>query len=93
MAGSYRIEFTSAAQRDIKALTRNPPDGNILSRLDEAILALGQNPRPPGSIKLESSEFRRIVVGDYRVIYSVDDVTAVVLVTRIRHRREVYRDS
>ena len=66
--------------------------GEILQRIDGAILALAENPRPRGSQKLASAgDFYRIRVGDWRIIYAIEDDRLVVLVIKIAHRREVYR--
>lgn len=84
---SYRIEFTRPARRNFVNL---PPD--IQRRLDPAILNLAENPRPPGCLKLAGPEaFYRIRVGDYRIVYQIQDAVLLVLVVRIAHRREVYR--
>jgi mRNA interferase RelE/StbE len=57
-----------------------------------AIQALSENPRPTGCRKLTTTDNDwRIRVGDYRVIYEIDDAVQVLRVNRIRHRREVYR--
>jgi mRNA interferase RelE/StbE len=50
----------------------------------------GPNPRPPGCRKLAHSEAWRIRVGDYRVIYEIDDSSHAVLVVHVGHRRDVY---
>ena len=61
-------------------------------RVAEAILALAEDPRPHGCRKLAGPEaFCRIRVGDYRVIYEVQDRALVVLVLKLGHRRDVYR--
>lgn len=61
-------------------------------RIDACILALAENPRPPGSRKMQGMEDTyRVRVGAYRVVYRIDDADRIVLVTRIGHRREVYR--
>jgi mRNA interferase RelE/StbE len=60
--------------------------------VDAKILALGQNPRPQGAKKLRDRDnLLRVRVGDYRILYRVEDDRLVVLVVRIGHRREVYR--
>ena len=83
----YRLELTRGAVRDLKKL---PND--ILKRVDAYLLALAENPFPPASKKLTGSvDFYRIRIGDYRVIYSVEGKRLIVLVIRVRHRREVYR--
>jgi mRNA interferase RelE/StbE len=89
--GPYAVDLTPAAQRDLAALARNPPDKQLLRRIDESILGLGKDPRLPGAIKLQGSDFFRIVVADYRIIYAIDDKGKRVTVTRVRHRREVYK--
>ena len=53
---------------------------------------LAHHPRPDGCRKLQGSDDAyRIRVGDYRVIYTVDDAVLIVAVERVSHRREVYR--
>ena len=57
-----------------------------------AIVALANDPRPPGSIQLAGGDGeRRIRIGDSRVIYDVHEHVLIVLVLRVRHRREAYR--
>jgi len=57
-----------------------------------AMQALTKNPRPTGCRKLTGSDGDwRIRVGEYRVVYEIDDTAREVRVNRIRHRREVYR--
>lgn len=57
----------------------------------DAIRALADDPRPLGSRKLVGRDSYRIRVGDYRVIYLMDDGEIVVTVLGVGHRREVYR--
>jgi len=49
------------------------------------------NPRPTGSVNLAGREDYRIRVGDYRIVYAVDDAADCVIIARIAHRRDVYR--
>ena len=87
MAAKYRVEITPSAQRELSKLPKN-----VQKRVDERIQALAENPRPPGSKKLEGEDgFHRIRVGDYRIVYQIKDKLLLVLVIRIGHRREVYR--
>lgn len=60
-------------------------------RVGEAIDGLAAEPRPRGAVKLAGRDDFRIRVGDYRIVYAVDDKKRLVLVARIAHRREVYR--
>jgi mRNA interferase RelE/StbE len=54
-------------------------------------MALETDPRPPGCVKLAGREGWRVRVGDYRVLYSIDDNARVISVKQIGHRRDVYR--
>lgn len=84
---SYQVDIAPAAQRDVKRL---PPE--VVRKVDAAILELEQNPRPHECTKLEGSEDEyRVRVGDYRILYVIDDKARLVTVARVRHRREAYR--
>lgn len=84
---TYRIEFTPAADRDFRGL---PQD--IQRRLRPKIDALAKNPRPHGAETLAGEkDLHRIRVGDYRIVYQIRDDVLLVVLVRIRHRREVYR--
>ncbi len=64
----------------------------MLARVMAAIDALSDEPRPSGVKKLVGSELTyRIRVGDYRVVYSIEDRMLLLLIQRIRHRSDVYR--
>jgi mRNA interferase RelE/StbE len=57
----------------------------------EAIERLQEEPRPPGCRKLSDREGWRLRVGDYRVIYEIDDEQRTVTVLQVGHRRDIYR--
>ncbi len=83
----YRVRLTSTAEKERKQLPVP-----LRSRIDSVIEGLKTNPRPPGVAKLSGSDNDwRIRVGDYRIVYEIDDSAKVVTVWRIAHRREVYR--
>jgi len=63
----------------------------LRDRVEEAIESLAANPRPSGAVKLAGRDDYRIRVGDHRVVYAVDDAERLVIVARIAHGREVYR--
>ncbi len=63
----------------------------LRDRLAAAVDALGVDPRPAGAVKLAGRGDYRVRVGDYRIVYAVDDDERLVIVARIAHRREVYR--
>jgi mRNA interferase RelE/StbE len=83
----YAVLLEAGAERDLDRL--DPPAFN---RVIKRIRELGADPRPAGCRKLYggSSEWR-VRVGDYRVIYEVDDRGREVRVLRVRHRRDAYR--
>jgi mRNA interferase RelE/StbE len=83
----YRILLRPAAIRDLDSL-----DAKVRGRMERAIDRLRDNPRPPGSKKLVGFENEwRLRVGDYRVLYVIDDTARQVVVARAAHRREAYR--
>ena len=60
-------------------------------RTRDAIRVFYENPRPQGSKKLSGRDGWRVRIGDYRIVYEIDDVNRVVTVLHIGHRRDVYR--
>ena len=84
----YKITFKESA---IKELTRLQKP--IVRRLSAAIDKLADNPRPIGMKKLQGSNenLYRIRVGDYRIIYVIDDVVRIVNVRKIGDRKDIYR--
>jgi mRNA interferase RelE/StbE len=86
---TYRVDLSKRAVKELGALA--PP---VRAQLVAAIQGRAADPRPATGVKrlkgYEDQAFR-LRVGDYRVIYKVDDAVRVVAVVRIGHRREVYR--
>lgn len=84
--------YTVIVERQVeKALRRLPKD--ILARVDRLLLSLADEPRPAGCKKLRGYEnLYRLRVGDWRLIYAVEDDLLVVLVIEIAPRGEAYRD-
>ena len=83
---SYAVLFATRAARDLRRLP--PPAAR---RVIAALKALARDPRPTGSRKLTASDEWRIRVGDHRIRYRIHDPTRQITVTRIAHRRDVYR--
>ena len=83
----YRVFLERAAERDLSRLP-----ARLHKRVISAIQLLSDNPRPSGCRKLTGADRDwRIRVGDYRIVYEVDDASGEVRINRVRHRREVYR--
>ncbi len=85
---TYRMEITASAKKEMNAF---PVETH--RRIAAAIRGLSMDPRPrPGSKKLRRPlDGYRIRVGDWRVLYTVDDTGHTVVVYSVRRRREVYR--
>jgi len=85
---TYRIEFAPSAYRAFGKL-----DPQIRKRLEPHISALVDEPLPIGSNRLAGAdEIHRIRVGAYRIVYRIEGDALVVLVLKLGHRRDVYRD-
>jgi mRNA interferase RelE/StbE len=83
----YEVLLERRAERDIKRLPKE-----IFDRLIPHLKALSENPKPSGCRKISGSRSDwRIRIGDYRVIYEVNEQEHAVKVMRIRHRKNVYR--
>jgi mRNA interferase RelE/StbE len=84
----HEVVLAAQAERDLKRLP-----AVLFRRVIAAVRALGATPRPPGARKFHGSgrDDCRIRVGDYRVLYEVDDTAGTVRIMRVRHRREAYR--
>jgi mRNA interferase RelE/StbE len=83
----YRVRIERKATKALEKLKLN-----MRKQIVEAIRSLAKDPRLPGSKKMENREGWRIRVGDYRVIYGINDEELAVLVVKIGHRRSVYRE-
>jgi mRNA interferase RelE/StbE len=83
---SYAVFILRRARRDLAAL----PIDNY-ARMKEALQMLAEEPRPRGSRKLVGREGWRMRVGDYRIIYEIDDDQQKVTILHVGHRRDVYR--
>jgi mRNA interferase RelE/StbE len=62
-----------------------------VARIKQAVLALSLDPRQRGSLRLKQGAGFRLRVGDYRVIYDINDRARLVIVEGVLHRSEAYR--
>jgi mRNA interferase RelE/StbE len=84
---SYAVVFKRSAERELARLLEP-----LRIRILNAIGGLRQDPRPNGSIKLKGSKNAyRIRVGNYRVLYTVEDEIRIVTIEQVGDRKEVYR--
>ena len=79
----------SIKQSAVKVLSKIEPAQRL--RLIEAIDKLKTNPNAGSVLKGEFSGLRRIRIGDYRIVYEVQNQQLIILVVRVAHRREVYK--
>ena len=85
---SYRIEVKASVLKSLRRMSASDQ-----ARIRGAIALLAADPRPPGCKKLRGRQAWRVRVGDYRIIYTIEDQRLLVVVVATGHRREIYRNS
>lgn len=84
---SYKVEFTRSAEKELRKI-----DKSKVAAIYGEIERLEFNPRPYGVKKLVGADRTyRIRVGNYRIVYEIEDDVLLVLIIRIAHRKDVYR--
>jgi mRNA interferase RelE/StbE len=83
---AYAVSILRRAQKELAQL---PP--GAYEQVRDTILSFAQEPRPPGCIKLTARNGWRTRIGDYRIVYEIDDKQRKVLILNIGHRRDIYR--
>ena len=84
---TYKVEWKTSALKELKNLDRS-----VIPRIVAAVESLSGNPRPSEVRKLQGSEHTyRIRVGEYRVVYETADFKLLVIIIRVRHRKDIYR--
>jgi mRNA interferase RelE/StbE len=82
----YRITVSRSAEKELRLIA-----SAWAEKISTAIDRLATQPRPSGCKKLKgSSNLWRIRIGDYRVVYAIDDKVRVVAIERVAHRKEAY---
>jgi mRNA interferase RelE/StbE len=82
----YELVVRPSVAKDTKDIPSND-----LKKILKKMVALCDDPRPPGSVKLSGMEYYRIRQGDYRIIYEIEDNRLIVVVIKVGHRRDIYR--
>jgi len=82
----YVVHLKRSAEKELAGLPRE-----VHRKIIKRLLGLQANPRPPGAKKLWGGNRYRIRVGDYRVLYTIDDALQKIEISAVGHRREVYR--
>jgi mRNA interferase RelE/StbE len=84
---TYSLAILPRAQKELSKLY----PGEAYNRTRDAIRSLAETPRPAGCRKLSGREGWRIRVGEFRVVYEIDDQEQIVTITHVGHRRDIYR--
>ncbi len=82
----YRVIITRLAEKNMRTL----PEA-IRRRIDRKIASLGEAPYRSGTARVATTGGWRARVGDYRILFDVDDADSLLIINAIRHRREAYR--
>ena len=82
----YNVQIRRGAQKSLADI--RPPD---YERIAQAARGLASNPRPANSRKLKNRDGFRVRVGDYRILYTIDEASKTITIVAIGHRREIYR--
>lgn len=84
---TYRVVWAESAAKEITKI--HPAERR---RIEDIVAALADNPRPVGAIQLKGGESgqMRVRVGNYRVVYTIDDGQLTIWIVKVAHRREVY---
>lgn len=82
----YEVSILPSAQKEITKLPKQ-----VQIKILKALVSLSVNPRPNGCTKLVGTDSWRFRVGEYRIIYSIEDNVLLIEVIRVAHRKEVYR--
>jgi mRNA interferase RelE/StbE len=84
---SYQLIILPGAEKELRKLPRQ-----IFLKVDKIILSLADNPRPAGCKKLQGfNNVYRIRVGNYRILYRIEDDQLIIEVFRIADRKDVYK--
>ncbi len=84
----YTIYIERYAQKQIMKLNKK-----AIPVIKESIKSLGEKPRPYGYIKLKGENAYRIKIGDYRIIYEIDDDNSTLTIVAATHRKKVYSNK
>ncbi|MFZ5470023.1 MAG: type II toxin-antitoxin system RelE family toxin [Myxococcota bacterium] len=83
---TFHIEVEERAVRELLDLPKEASQ-----RIRSTISRLAQSSRPPGAKKLTGRGGYRVRVGDYRILYEIDDASKLVRIYKVGHRKDVYR--
>ncbi len=83
----YRIEVKRSAAKALKKISK-PDQKRISKKIDN----LAENLPNPDTTKMKGNNpFHKIRVGDYRIVYEIQDDILLILIIKIGHRKDIYR--
>ena len=82
----YTLFIANQVKKELRKVPKPP-----LNRIYEAIESLKKEPRPKGALKIKGNEGYRLRVGDYRILYTINDREQVVNIFRVKSRGAVYK--
>ncbi len=83
---SYQILVSRQAEKEMAKIPKP-----FYQKIKQAILSLSINPRPVGCKKLQGRDGYRVRIGDYRIVYDIDDKIITVQILTVMNRKDVYR--
>lgn len=84
---SYQVNLPKTVQKQLNSLPQE-----LKQRILKTLVHLQEEPRAVNSLQMKGGQGFRLRVGDYRVLYDIDDISQIINMRRIGHRREIYRD-
>jgi mRNA interferase RelE/StbE len=85
----YKVSIKRSAVKEIEAIPQKKERQRIIRRIGQ----LANDPRPPGSKKLSGHDKYRIRQGSYRIVYSIEGNELVIVVVKVGHRKDVFRNA
>jgi mRNA interferase RelE/StbE len=85
---SYKIEVKKSAAKALKKIPKADR-----KRIVDKIDSLAENPPSPETTKMKGNNpFHKIHVGDYRIIYEIQEAVLLILIVKVGHRKDIYRN-
>jgi mRNA interferase RelE/StbE len=85
----YELIFSKSAEKDLKKLSRQ-----LVTKILPVLLSLEDEPRPLGCRKLKGyQDLWRVRIGNYRAIYSINDIILLVDIRKVGHRKDIYKQQ
>ena len=82
----YKLQIKKSAEKELRKIPKRE-----LIKIINKIQNLSEDPHPVGSIKLSNQEKYRLRIGNYRVLYKVEDNILTIFIIKVGHRKDIYR--